>query len=92
MLFLDHELDSCRSGIVLKVWVWLQFGGFMIKVALLSSNPKGLIKSSFFSQRTDGSINPRYESLITVDYKYKEILHFAFLDVNLWLKEMIIKF
>ena len=35
-----------------------------------------------------GSINLRYESLIAVeDYKYKEILLFAFLDVKLWLKE-----
>ena len=32
-----------------------------------------------FSQRTDGSINLIYESLITVDYKYKEILLYAFL-------------
>ena len=39
------------------------------------------------SQGTDGSMNLRYESLITVGFKYKEIILFVFLDVNLWLKD-----
>ena len=35
-------------------------------------------KFELLSQRTDSSTNMRYESLITVHYKYKEILLFAF--------------
>ena len=54
----------------------------MIKVAFIFKS-KGTKKIELFSQGTDGSINLRYESLITVDYKYKEILLFAFLDVKL---------
>ena len=34
---------------------------------------EGLKKIEPFSQGTDGSINLRYESLTTVDYKHKEI-------------------
>ena len=56
----------------------------MIKVAFIFKSQR-TEKTKFFCQGTDSSINPRYESLITVYYKYEEILLFAFLD--LWLKE-----
>ena len=55
----------------------------MIKDALIFKSQMTEKKIQLFSQRTEGSINLRYESLITVDYKYKEILLFAFLDVML---------
>ena len=58
----------------------------MIKAAF-SFKSQGTEKIELFSQGTDGSFNLRYESVITVDYKYKEILRIAFLDAMLWLKE-----
>ena len=54
----------------------------MIKVTF-SFKSQGTEKIKFFFQGSDGSINLRYESLITVDYKYTEILLFPFLDVRL---------
>ena len=47
---------------------------------------QGTEKIELLSQRIDGSINLTYGGLITVYYKYKEILLFALLDVKLWLK------
>ena len=44
----------------------------MIKVAF-SFNSHGTEKIKLFSQGMDDFINLRYESLISVDYKYKEI-------------------
>ena len=63
----------------------------MIKVAF-SFKSQGTEKIQLSSQGADGSINLRYESLITVDYKYKEIQYFAFLDVMYGWKKVIIKF
>ena len=62
------------------------FGSFEIKV-IFDFKSQGTKKDQFFSQRTNGSTNLRYKNLITIDYKYKEILLFAFLDIKLWLKE-----
>ena len=63
----------------------------MIKVAFIFKF-QGNETKSFSPKGSDGSIDLRYESLITVDYKYKEILLFTFLDVKLCLREAIIKF
>ena len=50
MLFLDHKSNSFHSGIVLKLWVWLYFGGFTAECAFwfksqgiekLNFSPKG---------------------------------------------------
>ena len=54
----------------------------MIKVAF-SFKSQGTEKIDLFSQGIDGSKNLRYKSLMTVDYKYKEMLLFVFLDVKL---------
>ena len=61
----------------------------MIKVAF-SFKSQEAEEIELFSLGTDRDrrlYKSRYESLITVDYKYKEILLFVFLDVKLWLKE-----
>ena len=51
-------------------------GGFVTKAAF-SFKSKGTEKIQLFSQETDDPINLKYESLITVDYKYNEfpVLH-----------------
>ena len=53
---------------------------FILEVLWLKShlalNPKDVWKIKLFAHETDSSINLNYESLITVDYKYKEILLF----------------
>ena len=54
----------------------------MIKVAF-SFKSQGTEKIELFSEGTDGSIDLKYESLISADYKYKESLAFSFLDVKL---------
>ena len=59
----------------------------MIKVAFSFKSQLTEKIAGAFSQGTNGSINLRYESLSTVDYKYKEILLLAFLGVKFWLKE-----
>ena len=57
----------------------------MIKVAF-SFKSQRTEKIELSSQGTDGPINPRYKSLITINCEYEETLPFAFLDKKLWLK------
>ena len=66
-LFFDDELDSCRSGIILKLWqsvalIWR----FCDEKFVLASSSKGLKKIELFSKVTNDSVNLRFERLIAV--------------------------
>ena len=58
----------------------------MIKVAFVFKS-QATEKIELSSQGIASSMNLRYESLITIGYKYDKILLFAFLDLKLCLKE-----
>ena len=63
MLFVDHESNSCRSDIVLELWLRV------VKVTF-SFKPLGIEKIEPFSRGTENNQNLRYESLIVVTNMY----------------------
>ena len=79
MLFLDHESDSCRSGIVLKLQLSVTFfWRFFDQTRLQAQIPRDWI-NELFSQGTEDCQSLRYENLIIVDSKYIEMSSLAVL-------------
>ena len=68
MLFLSHKSDSCHSGIVLKFWLWLYFGGFVAECAFRLKS-QGIEKLNFSPKGPRTVYIWDMKSLIIVDLK-----------------------
>ena len=78
------KLPALNRKIVAISRPWIEFLSFRYRAEVLIECGFNLEVLWFLLALTP---KLRCESLITVDYKNKEILLFAFLDAKLWLKE-----
>ena len=82
MLIIDRELDSCRSGITLNLWLGVTSFWSLCGPSRCSFKSQEIEKIELFSQGTDECQNLRYECLIIVDPKYIEISILALLNIK----------